>query len=159
MEATISTQTESSRPRPTVNGRDRHESLPSRELALAAVRLALEKKGGEIKLLDLRKLTSITDYFLICTGNTDTHVQALADHIVEQLELRQIKPWHVEGRESLRWVLIDYVDVVVHIFQPEVREFYGLERLWGDAEIEEFHDETGTPPQNPAGMNHAGSKD
>jgi len=144
-EVPISTQTESSRPRPTVNGRDTREALPSRELALKAVRLALEKKGGEIKLFDLRKLTSITDFFLICTGNTDTHVQALADHIVEQLELQQIKPWHVEGRESLRWVLIDYVDVVVHIFQPEVREFYGLERLWGDAEIEEFHDEAGAP--------------
>jgi len=128
-----------------VNGRDTREGLPSRELAREAVRLALEKKGGEIKLFDLRKLTSITDFFLICTGNTDTHVQALADHIVEQLELQQIKPWHVEGRESLRWVLIDYVDVVVHIFQPEVREFYGLERLWGDAEIEEFNDEAGAP--------------
>ncbi len=128
-----------------MNGRDTRDALPSRELALKAVRLALEKKGGEIKLFDLRKLTSITDFFLICTGNTDTHVQALADHIVEQLELQQIKPWHVEGRESLRWVLIDYVDVVVHIFQPEVREFYGLERLWGDAEIEEFNDEAGAP--------------
>lgn len=123
------------------NGRSTRDVLASHELAVQAAQCALDKKGGEIKLFDLRKLTSITDFFLICTGNTDTHVQAIADHIVEQLAQRQIKPWHIEGRENLRWVLIDYIDVVVHVFQPEVREFYGLERLWGDADVEEFRDE------------------
>jgi ribosome-associated protein len=126
--------------------------MAARELALQAVQLALEKKGGDLKLFDLRKLTSITDFFLICTGNTDTHVQAIAEHIIEQLALREIKPWHVEGRESLRWVLIDYIDVVVHVFQPDVREYYGLERLWGDAEIEEFRDEAPPPGERPGGQ-------
>ena len=68
-------------------------------------------------------------------------MRAIADYIVEKLEELQVKPWHVEGRERLQWVLLDYVDLVVHVFQPEVREFYGLERLWGDAATQEIREE------------------
>jgi ribosome-associated protein len=110
-------------------------------LARRSARLALEKKATNIKIFDLRSLTSIADYFVICTGSTDTHVKAIYEHIVEELAAERFEPWHIEGRQNYRWVLIDFVDVVVHIFQPEVRDYYGLERLWGDAEMEEVRDE------------------
>jgi ribosome-associated protein len=116
-----------------------HENIA--KLARRAAYLALEKKAADIQIFDVSRLTSIADFFVICTGSTDTHVRAISEHIVEELEAERIKPWHVEGGQTCRWVLIDFVDVVVHIFQPEVRDYYGLERLWGDARIEEVRDE------------------
>ena len=107
---------------------------------LHTAQLALDKKAEEVKVLNLRPLTSIADYFVLCTGAVDTHVRAIADHILEELEESEMRPWHVEGRERAHWVLLDYVDFVVHIFQPETRQFYGLERLWGDAETLEIPD-------------------
>ncbi len=85
-------------------------------------------------------MTSITDYFVIATGNSDTQVKAIVDHIREELE-PEVKPWHTEGYDELRWVLLDFVDVVVHIFQRQVREYYDLERLWADAESETIAEE------------------
>ncbi|MCH8010844.1 MAG: ribosome silencing factor [Candidatus Marinimicrobia bacterium] len=99
------------------------------------VELAASKKAEEITLLDLHKLTSITDFFIICTGNSDVQVKAISDAIVEGMK-SEVKPWHIEGRENLRWVLLDFVDVVVHIFHREARDFYQLERLWADAPME-----------------------
>lgn len=110
-------------------------------LARRCAELALETKAADIKIFEVSRLTSIADYFVICTGSVDTHVRAIFEHIVDELKDEDIHPWHVEGRERYQWILIDYVDVVVHIFQPETREFYGLERLWGDAKIEEIRDE------------------
>ncbi|MDZ7291816.1 MAG: ribosome silencing factor [candidate division KSB1 bacterium] len=110
-------------------------------LAHRAAQLALEKKATEVKIFNVSQLTSIADFFVICTGSTDTQVRAIADHIAEKLESEHIRPWHIEGRERYQWLLMDYVDVVVHVFQPQTREYYGLERLWGDAIIEEIHDE------------------
>jgi ribosome-associated protein len=110
----------------------------ARELALAAGEIALSKKATDVKILDLRELTSVTDYFIICSGSIDLHVKAISDAIVEGLEKREIKVWHIEGYSALKWVLLDYVDVVVHVFNGEVRDFYGLERLWGDAPMETF---------------------
>ncbi|MCG3118872.1 MAG: Ribosomal silencing factor RsfS [bacterium] len=110
-------------------------------LARRVATLALEKKATEIKIFDVSKLTSVADFFVICTGSVDTHVRAIFEHIVDEMRKEDIRPWHVEGRERYQWVLIDFVDVVVHVFQPETREFYGLERLWGDAQIEEIRDE------------------
>jgi len=111
------------------------------QLASRAAELALEKKATTIKIFDVSKLTSVADFFVICTGSVDTHVRAIFEHIVDEFKKDGIRPWHVEGRERYQWVLIDFVDVVVHVFQPETREFYGLERLWGDAQIEEVRDE------------------
>jgi ribosome-associated protein len=108
----------------------------ARELALAAGEIALSKKAMDVKLLDLRELTSVTDYFVICSGSIDLHVKAISDAIVEGLGKRKREVWHIEGYSALKWVLLDYVDVVVHIFNGEVRDFYGLERLWGDAPME-----------------------
>jgi len=108
----------------------------AREIAIAAGEIALSKKAIDVKVLDLRELTSVTDYFVICSGSLDLHVKAISDAIVEELEKRKIKVWHIEGYSVLKWVLLDYVDVVVHIFNREIRDFYSLERLWGDAPME-----------------------
>ncbi|MFQ6673474.1 MAG: ribosome silencing factor [Fidelibacterota bacterium] len=115
------------------------EPLPSQGLAREISRLALMKKAKDIHILDVRKQTSITDFFIICSGSTDVHVKAIHDGILDGLE-PDMKPWHIEGMASLRWILMDYVDVVVHVFQPEVRDYYQLERLWADAELEILED-------------------
>lgn len=107
------------------------------ELARRTADLALDKKAYDIKILDLRNVSTVCDYFVICSADADVQVRAVADHIVEELADEGSKYWHREGYESLRWVLLDYVDVVVHIFVRDVREFYGLEDLWGDAPAEE----------------------
>ncbi|MCI0693772.1 arginine--tRNA ligase [candidate division KSB1 bacterium] len=111
------------------------------KLARRSAKLALEKKAADIKIFDVSRLTSIADFFVICTGGVDSHVRAISEHIVDALKKEDVRPWHIEGRERNQWVLIDFVDVVVHVFQPETRDYYGLERLWGDAVIEEIRDE------------------
>jgi ribosome-associated protein len=98
-----------------------------------AVALAVERKAHDLLLLDLRKLSDATDYFLIANGTSDLHVRSVAEHIIEELRKGGVRPSHVEGLRGGRWVLIDYIDFVVHIFHPAAREFYQLERLWGDA--------------------------
>jgi len=114
----------------------------SRTLANLCATCALEKKGQNIKILDLRGLTDIADYFVIVSGESIIHLHSIADHIEEKVRERfDEKPWHREGDKISRWVLIDYVDVVVHLFTPETREFYGLESYWGDAPVKEITDE------------------
>ena len=102
------------------------------EDSIALVRsLALlidQKKGEDIHVFDLRGLSPITDFFVIVTGLSDVHTKTMANHIIENE-----KPQHVEGLNAASWVLLDFFDVIVHIFSKEAREFYGLERLWGDA--------------------------
>jgi len=112
---------------------------PSYSLAQRIGEIALDKKAREVVILDLRPLTSITDYFVICTGEVNQHVKAIADEI--DLRLRPTeKPWHIEGYQHLSWVLMDYVNVVVHVFDPETREYYNLEKLWADAVVEKISD-------------------
>lgn len=98
-----------------------------------AADLILDRKGRDLMLLDLRGISSATDYFLIATGTSDLHVQAIAEHVIDELKKEGVRPGHVEGLNGGRWVLIDYFDFVVHIFHPAARDFYQLERLWGDA--------------------------
>ena len=112
------------------------ESLPSKNLAYKIADLALEKKAKQIIVMDLNGMTGIADFFVLMTGDSDTQIKAIADHLIKELKGQDIKVYHKEGYTSLRWVLLDYVDVVVHVFKPETREFYGLERLWGDAKID-----------------------
>jgi len=95
---------------------------------------ALGKKAVDPLILDLRKASAFTDFFLLCTGNTSRQVEAIADGIEEALRKEGLKPSLVEGRERAEWVLLDYFDFVVHVFTPATRAFYDLERLWGDAE-------------------------
>lgn len=91
-----------------------------------------EKKAKNIKAIDIYELTTISHYFIIASGTSTTHIKSLADNISEKLSENGLKPLHVEGYNSARWVLMDYGDVVAHIFHEEDREYYGLERLWQD---------------------------
>ena len=100
----------------------------------------MDKKGFDIKVLDLRKLTSIADYFVICTASVEVHAKAIADWILESLEKEGVRAWHSEGYGACRWILLDYVDVVIHIFLKDVRDFYALEKLWGDAPVKEIRE-------------------
>lgn len=100
----------------------------------AGIAAALEKKAVDVAVLDLRKASAFTDFFVICTGTNIRQVQAIADAVQETLGRSGTKPALVEGYERAEWVLIDYFDFIFHIFTPATREFYALERLWGDAE-------------------------
>ena len=99
-----------------------------------AVAAAEDKKTLDLVVLDLRKAAGFADYFLICSGGNARQVRAIADGIMEALAEDGARPAHVEGYERSEWVLLDYFDFIVHIFAPETRLFYGLERLWGNAE-------------------------
>jgi ribosome-associated protein len=112
--------------------------ITPKRLAYLAGELALDKKATDVKILDLRRLSTICDFFVICSASVEIHAKAIADWITENLEKKGIRAWHHEGHQACRWILLDYVDVVVHIFLNEVREFYELEKLWGDAETEEL---------------------
>ncbi len=112
--------------------------MTSYKLARKAADLALDKKAYDIKILDLRKVSVMCDYFVICSADADVQVKAIADHMRDKLKREGQRCWHREGYDGLRWVLLDYVDVVVHVFLKEIREFYDLEALWGDAPSEEI---------------------
>lgn len=112
-------------------------AAPQGPSALQKARMAegalVAKRAVDPVLLDMREITLITDYFLICHGTSNVHIRALSEGVVEGLKEAGVRPSGVEGREAARWVLLDYGDVIVHIFAEEEREFYSLERLWGDA--------------------------
>lgn len=99
-----------------------------------------EKKASDIVLMDLRKLkNAVADFFVICSGNSDKQLDAIAESIEKEVHTAtQENPWHIEGKNNKEWMLIDYTDVVVHIFRKDKRDFYTLERLWGDAVVEEI---------------------
>ena len=94
-----------------------------------------DKKGTDITIIDIRGLSSLTDYFILCTSDSDPKTRAIVNHLKKELSRKKIKPIHTEGFDNLDWVLMDYADVVVHIFKKEVRDFYKIERLWADAKI------------------------
>ncbi len=108
------------------------------ELARIAGRLALSKKGFDVRVLNLKGLSSVCDYFVIVSGEADIHVKAIAASINDGLAERGERPYHMEGLEEGNWVLLDYVDVVIHVFRERTRQFYALEKLWGDAAMEEL---------------------
>ncbi|MGZ4106632.1 MAG: ribosome silencing factor [Tumebacillaceae bacterium] len=103
------------------------------ELARYAADAAADKKANEVVVLDIHGLTVLADAFIICSGNSNTQVQAIAKGVKEKLEKRGIHLKAMEGYDEARWVLLDFGDVVVHVFRQEEREFYNLERVWGDA--------------------------
>jgi ribosome-associated protein len=104
----------------------------------------LDRKAVDPVVLDLRGLFAATDYFVIVSGTSDAHVRGMAEYLVNALAASGIEPHHVEGLAQGRWVLLDYVDFVVHVFHPELRDFYQLERLWGDAPVVVSGDADGT---------------
>ncbi len=99
------------------------------------VDLARDRKARNLSVLDLRGISGATDFFVIATGTSDIHVRGIAEHIIEELKKEGVRPDHVEGLRGGRWVLVDYIDFVVHVFHPAARDFYQLERLWGDAPL------------------------
>ena len=112
------------------------EDLPLE--VLQAAEFALERKAEGVLALDLRGISSATDFFVLATGNSDIQVKAIAEHVIAELGKAGIKPLSVEGLDRARWVLLDFVDFVVHVLHPLAREFYQLESLWGDAPTRVF---------------------
>ena len=116
----------------------RSTAVATRATARKVAAFALEKKAVEITVMDVRKVTDVTRFFVVCSGQSTSQVKAIADHVIDSCREAGMEIYHVEGYNSLRWVLIDLVDIVVHIFQPDVRRYYQLERLWGDAPSEQI---------------------
>jgi ribosome-associated protein len=107
--------------------------LNSQQIAQLAAEAALSRRANDVVILDLRGIASFTDFFVICSGNSDTHLEGIFNAILEKLDENAVELWHREGGRHDNWLLLDYVDVVVHLFLREAREFYNLERLWADA--------------------------
>ena len=105
----------------------------SQILARLAARLTLTKRAEDVMILDLRKLDGVCDFFVLATGHSEVQVKAIADAVEDGLRADGERPWHTEGYEARRWILLDYVDVVVHVFHARAREYYLLDKLWGDA--------------------------
>tara|TARA_B100001769_G_C21545293_1_gene311153 strand:- start:99 stop:449 length:351 start_codon:yes stop_codon:yes gene_type:complete len=103
----------------------------------AIIEKALEKKASDLIVLNVKSLTSITDYFLICSANSEPQIKAICDNIRKGTPH---KPFHIEGYEKLSWVLLDYIDIIVHVFKTEERKYYNIEKLWADAPKKEYND-------------------
>jgi ribosome-associated protein len=114
--------------------------VTSKNLAKVLANAALSKKAFDITILDLRKLTTMTDYFVVCSVDSDTQARAVADEIKNESLEKGETSVRKEGYSEGRWILMDYMDVVVHVFHKEMREFYNLEKLWGDAKMEYVSD-------------------
>jgi len=122
--------------------RQKASSATSQKLSKLVVKGMQEKKANDIVLMDLRKVkNAVADFFVICSGNSDKQLDAIADSVdVEVYKGVSENPWHVEGKHNKEWMILDYTNVVVHIFRKDRRSFYALEKLWGDAEITEIED-------------------
>jgi ribosome-associated protein len=124
-------------------GKRKKDSVTSsQKLSKLIVKGMQEKKANDIVLLDLRKVkNAVADFFVICSGNSDKQIDAIADSVDDEVfkGLRE-NPWHIEGKNNKEWMILDYTDVVAHIFRKDRRAFYALEKLWGDAEITEIED-------------------
>lgn len=120
-------------------------SIDTQKLIDAITDGLMEKKARDIVLLDVRKLTTLTDYFVVCHGTSETQIRALANSVMEKVkEVIGENVWKQEGLNARRWIILDYVNVVVHIFSEEKREYYGIERMWNDAVVTEIKDEAPT---------------
>ena len=116
--------------------------LPVHELAQHAIEAAFSKKANDVVVMDMRSVSGVADIFILCTGTSDLQIKAIYQSIRERIrDFGDELPWHTEGTDSLQWVLMDYVNLVVHIFSEEKRAFYDLERLWGDAPKEAVSEE------------------
>ncbi len=123
---------------------DNEQQLMDKENQLSeAIEAALDKKAQDAVVLDLCEICSFTDYFLICTGTSTRHNQSIADHIEEILKRQGVRPLHIEGHTEGEWILLDYVDFVIHIFSARAREFYDLERLWRAGKRRDAHEMLG----------------
>jgi ribosome-associated protein len=107
--------------------------VSARSTAQRAARAALDKQAADLTVLDVQGVSSVTDYFLVCSGKSTTHVRTIIDAIRQELKSDGVRPLHAEGQPESGWVLLDYGDVLVHVFLEDTRAYYALERLWGDA--------------------------
>ena len=125
-----------------IDGQNAQQPLDgiSREDAVSAAEAALDKKAQDIVLLEVAQVTSYADYFLICSGRSAIQVKAIVTSIEQQLKERGIRPLHIEGQTEARWVLLDYDELIIHVFHEEARGFYDLERLWKDAPCTKFEE-------------------
>jgi ribosome-associated protein len=114
--------------------------LDSYSLAKAIANLTIDKKAHDVAIIELKEIASFTDYFVICSADSDTQVKAITDFVLNELRKEDIYVWHSEGYESLNWILLDFVDVVCHIFHKDTRSYYNIEKIWGDAKREEIVD-------------------
>ncbi len=114
--------------------------VTARTLAKHVANLMLSKKASDIAVLDLRKISSAADFFVVCSADSDTQVKAIADAVQDGTEAKGERPWHSEGYQARSWIVVDYVDVVAHVFHREARAFYNLERLWRDAPREDLNE-------------------
>jgi len=110
-------------------------SAPVEALARRAAEICRDNRANDVVMLSLKGVTDMTDFFVIASGTSDTHVRSVGEHVMEELKKFGAAAHHVEGLATGRWVLLDYVDFVVHVFHPTLRSFYQLERLWSDAEV------------------------
>ncbi len=119
------------------------QQITAEELRNLVVKGMQEKKAQDVVVMDLRGVkNAITDFFVICSGTSDTQIDAIATSIEEEVyKARHLDPWHKEGKLNREWILLDYVDVVAHVFKKDRRTFYDLEQLWGDAEIQHIDEE------------------
>ena len=117
-----------------------------------AVRAALDKKATNLVVLDLRQTPAFTDFFVVCSGQNARQVKAIADSVEESLREAGVRPAHTEGYDRAEWILMDFFTLIVHVFAPHTRDFYGLERLWGDAERIEMSDEAPDERQKSADL-------
>ena len=120
----------------------KRKGASSEKLSDVIVKGMQEKKAIDIVVMDLRKIkNAVADFFVICSGNSDKQLDAISDSIdAEVFKALKESPWHTEGKNNKEWMLLDYIDVVAHVFRKDRREFYALERLWGDADITEIED-------------------
>ena len=112
--------------------------MNNKSILNAIIACLLDKKAIEISVIDVKKLTSLTDTFIVCSSESEPQTKASMNHLTDTLSVEKIKPLHIEGHENLKWVLIDYADIVINIFNKETREYYNIERLWGDAKIKKI---------------------
>ncbi|MEE9464548.1 MAG: ribosome silencing factor [Candidatus Neomarinimicrobiota bacterium] len=117
------------------------ETATPTDLATKVADLMLDKHGSDIMVMDLRGVTSVTDYFVLCSCDSDVQVKAVVGHLNDTLRDEGLRPLHIEGQDQLSWVILDYVNVVAHVFMGPTREYYGLERLWADAPVVVVSDE------------------
>lgn len=120
-------------------------TLNPRSKALEAAQAAIEKKATDTVLLKVGELTTIADYMVVCSAQSNRQVKAVVEHVEDRLKEMKVRPLSIEGTEAAVWILIDYGDIMVHVFTEESREHYGLDRLWGDAPMEAIEDLTSSP--------------
>jgi len=121
----------------------KRKGVSSEKLSEVIVKGMQEKKAADIVVMDLRRVkNAVADFFVICSGNSDKQLDAIADSVDDEVyKTLKENPWHTEGKNNKEWMLLDYIDVVVHVFRKDKREFYALERLWGDADIVEIEND------------------